>query len=358
MQQSKLVEIYDNMTFELLEVLGVESMQIDIDSVASENGEVVTVKAPTNAKLFDIVNIIDTAFNQYYLGYIKEIIGNEIMIADLKDNFTIPNQVMNTYDIPSIEQWLVGRLTSSYINNSDPQQAKPYYAFSAATSTTGSLIFENLEDGKEKVVPYNQLFDKLAKEYNIYVTYSVDYNNWLIRFKVSNAPNAEEIFIDTSLSDVREFDVGVSLQGYNKVDLFDSDSQTGQINLASYWVLLNDGTVSQDLNHVDRVNPPCNPGYKTFSTPGYNPQEEALKFFRTSFNAANEITFKIRKDSKIYANQAMWEIGNAATIKHEGRLMDTIITGKSIDSRDEDYVSYLCGFKRTSLTKQLQRGGI
>lgn len=357
MKSFRIAEIYDNLTMTPIERILISDYKIDTDTVAEENGEISLV-SPGSSKKFDIVNIVDESFNSYFLGVIKQKEGINLQVVSLvnffRDSFVFKNQ----YGI-IIEDYVADKLMDVYKRSIDEFQNASFFNFIPTTQTIGNLIVDGLLDGEEKLISFEELF-KMIQLNNIYISYehipsTLGSGDKVEVFITKNS--IDDIKIDVDTPDIVEFEVLAELQGFNKVDLYVSNQESKTLTLNSSWVLLNDGTVSTDFNHPNRITPPVNATNKTFSNMEFDAQAEALNILNSSAKGNNEIRFKLKNDSKIFPNQERFKIGAELTIYNGLKTYKTIITGKKTEyTKDVDvpFTSYVCGFIRNDFLKQLK----
>lgn len=350
--QSNIYEIYDIHTFELLHHGGVASFKIDFDSVAKQIASVTIQKSITDSYKYkgNLIIITDTKFSKNILGKITEIKGTTINFIDVSEIFKTGFLFENMYNI-EIELMLQNKLIQFFNQNPDDLQNIPFFEFNTLTSTIGSVIWEGLPDGQNKWIQMNELIEKVTKEYRIYVTYRIDFDNKKVIFDIQRN-QITDLYVDLDTPDVVESEIKIDLAITNKLYIFTTDVE-GLMILHSTWYLLTNFTITEDSADVNRFDF-INEGTLQFSNnQAFDAREEAAKFFKANAKANNEITFKIRKGSKIYDNQQDFKIGSELVVKQGDRQIDTIITGATFDT-GTDYNAYLCGFNRTKLTKKLQ----
>lgn len=361
---SNIAEIYrpELNTLDFIEKFTVVDATLDIDSLARQNGNLTLLETPKGVSKGDIVIVTDTSFSYQWRGIIVEISERNITFIAIEEYFSASFIFENVYGL-DLEGYLYDTLKAEYADNNDAYQARPYFKFSTQSVTPGDLIEPDLIDGKTTLMTHKKLIEKLALEFNIYIRSNFDWDLKEITFYIARNEIGGLIIDTEDVGDVVSVDIKIEMSGKNKVDVYQTDAETGRHTLMASYVLLKDGTSTTNLSHPDRVPPPVSEGTLSYSSSqAYDIQAEVDKFFKNQARSNNHITFKLRSDSKIYDNQELFVIGSGLIVRHNGVPLPTVITGRSHEIikgiKQDQYNSYICGFKRKSLLKKLRQGGV
>jgi len=345
-------EIRDIKDFNFISKGNVDEYSLDFDSLVQQNGKIIIAKINPLITIGNIIIITDNEFGKNIPCLIKEVNETNIVTTDLNDLFNAKFIFQNVTIPIVLETYIKNILETEYFYNDDILQIYPYFNFNAITSTMGTILELELDDDKNKIMPIQQMLEKMMLEYNIFITHNINFTTNEINFNIQKNQTID-LYIDSSLPDIIDFEIKMNAKNINKLDIY-SQGTDDLYNLHSVFMLLSDDTITQDYNHVKRIYPVIEGDTLYTKNQTFDPLTEAEKFFNKNNKNDNEIYFKIKKDSKIIDNQNQFELGAKIIIKINNINIESTITGVNFQT-DTNYNSYICGFKRSKITKQLRR---
>jgi len=348
-------EIRDIKDFSFISKGNIEDYLLDLDSLVQQNGKITIARTNPLITIGNIIIITDSKFNKNIPCLIKDVNEKNITTTDLNDLFNAKFLFQNITVPTNLEVYIKNILETEYIDNIDTLQTYPYFNFNVVSSTSGTLLELELDDDKNKIMPIQKILEKVMLEYNIFITHNIDFVTNEINFDIQRNQTVD-LYIDSSLPDIIDFQIKTNAKNINKLDIY-SQQPDDLYSLHSVFMLLSDDTITQDYNHVKRIYPVIEGDTLYTKNQTFDPLTEAEKFFNKNNKNDNEIYFKIKKDSKVIDNQNQFELGAKITIRHRNIYIESTITGVSFQT-DINYNSYICGFKRSKITKQLKRKGV
>lgn len=249
--------------------------------------------------------------------------------------------------IPSpLESFIASTIKDLFVDNKDVHQNIPGMKISVTSGTTGKkkLNYDS------NVFNFYDLMTKALTQHSVVVDTDIDIQNKSIDVTIGKRETIER-HIEADLPNIieKEFAIEKGNESINKIVIVNEDNQTEQL---SYY-LLQDGTVSGAFNEEKRITPVIFDTKfitisedETFSEKAYN--EAVSNLVPEEYDNYICITVE-NEDSLVKPDE--WEIGQKASIIHNGKEYHSILTGIEIGKRTK----LMFGAVRKELTKKLKR---
>ncbi len=248
----------------------------------------------------------------------------------------------------SLETWLADIIKATYINNTDSDQNIAGLEVQTATETESALL-----DLDENIGNLNDILQKALINYNVVADAALDPANGRVLIKIGRITSEKTIEADLPNIKNRYFRINEADAAVNKITIY---NRNNEMQFLTYY-LDNEGNITTHPEEGKKICPvifdteyieydESGSGTTFFADKAY---ERALnKLTPTQFD--NLIKLEVESDDALICPGEM-QIGQIAAILHDGKIYNSILTGKS----ESNKTILMFGKVRNELTKKLRR---
>ena len=331
-----------------LEILDVEQINVDqINRDLETNGNSIFA-SPRKIELEeDDIIYFKKNDKLNFLGIIKEIQKNDkeskfqITCKDILAMFDFTSFVSgeNIIKNTGIEDFITNRIKEEFITNTDTLMNKPYLEVKALTHNPKNISISSLVTLSDNTYNFLTFLNNAIENYELKLSFEIESNKLTLNISTRNE---EKILIDTTVSDVSNYEETFSMSYTAKVEVANETNS----NIYTLY-LLADRTTTTNKNDPNRVYGKTVRKTVKNST---DASQSALDVFKGNSYSHN-ITFKIYKNSILY-DVSKLDLGTPIQIKTKTNIIrDTYIS--KIQDDDSDFISFTCGNLRVDFIDKL-----
>lgn len=310
--------------------------KLEIPEIAASKGDYVRI----TSKDLNIVGIVNgcTDMGFYY----------ELEFAPFLERLDVDvHYDRSQLSSQSLEQWLAGIITDTFVSNSDPEQN--IYGFEVRYI---SKTYNALMDLEENIGNLYEILQKALINYNVVVTFNIDVQKKKIIADISVLSDGV-FYIESDLPNVlnKKFNFKKSDSSYNKMTVYNELNETEH----ETFYLQTDGVITNVPDSLKRITPVI------FTNVFIKHEDDDKETFHNSaydkaFNKLSAEKYDNLIELEVNSNDGLIDplnlpIGQNTVIIRDGISYSTMLTGFSI----KDTVTLMFGTVRLELTKKLNR---
>lgn len=329
------IEVYNSSTLQYITTLKPEQPNLSNDYMYQLNLDIGIL--PNNINVLNCLAVVSTDINeQLFVGTIVNQEYTQIVIQSILDKFNI--NILPQFYEGAIEDGIAAVITNNWISGNDPLRNIPYLRVAKLTQTQGTY---NIVEQEQFKVTLSNIF----KYFNIVVTPIFDYYDKTLTLEIEKKGQTTT-FISDDL-------IGVNITG--------NVESNKLLNEAVYYNLLNvyldtyvlhkDGSITTLANANDNLRFE-NVVFDNFVYD--NTSQEPIEVVANKQLKMNEFNHQITVEIQLGMQTVEYDklgIGNYLRIKTNNKIINTIITGYTIDYQTK-VITLLCGFERVSKLKK------
>lgn len=329
------IEVYDSNTLQHVTTLTPEQPNLANDYMYQLNLDIQVL--PNSINILNCLAVVSTDKNeQLFVGTIVNQEYTQIVIQSILDKFNIT--ILPQFYEGIIEDGIAAVITNNWISGNDPLRNIPYLRIAKLTQTQGTYDIKEQEQFK---ITLSNIF----KYFNIVVTPVFDYYDKTLTLEIEKKGQTTT-FVSDDL-------IGVNVtSNIESNKLLNEAVYYNQLNVyLDTYILHKDGSVTTLANANDNLRFE-NVVFDNFIYDDTG--EESLTDVANKQLKKNEFNHQITVEIQLGMHTIEYDklgVGNYLRIKTNNKIINTIITGYTIDYQTK-VITLLCGFERVSKLKK------